>query len=132
MSPLRKTCSKCNFEQPIRTNKCPNCGSTLTKSGKVRGRPVGTTVAAGYRVGPGRRKATTIFAAGYTASSGRPVDTTATAGHSINLSGGRPQGAATVAAGYSVGMSGGHPEGTTVASGYAVLECQMADHRVQL
>lgn len=50
MSNLRKTCSRCNFEQPIRTNKCPNCGSTLTKLGKVRGRPVGTTVAAGYTI----------------------------------------------------------------------------------
>ena len=49
---LRKTCSKCDFEQSVRTNKCPNCGSTLTKSGKV----LGTTVAAGYRVSPGRRK----------------------------------------------------------------------------
>ena len=42
---------------------------------QVCGRPVGTTVAAGYKVGPGHHKSTTI-AAGYNASSGRPVGST--------------------------------------------------------
>ena len=40
----------------------------------------------GYMVGPGRCKNT--IAAGYNASSGRPIGTTATAGYSVNLSGG--------------------------------------------
>ena len=118
MSTLHKICSKCNFEQPIRTNKCPSCGSTLTKSGKVRGRPAGTAVTAGYRVGPSLRKDTTI-AAGYNASNGRPVGTTGAAGYSVRLSGGRTPGT-TITAGYNVGVSGGCPEGTTLASGHAV------------
>ena len=79
---LCETCSKCNFEQPLRTNKCLNCGSTLTKA---RGRPVGTTVAGGYKVGPARHNNTTI-AAGYNASSGHPMATIVAAGY---LSGGR-------------------------------------------
>ena len=77
MPRLVKTCSKCNL------NKCLSCGTKLTKSENVRGRPVGTTVAAGYRgyrVGPGCRKGTTI-AAGYNANSGRLLGITVATGH---------------------------------------------------
>ena len=59
-----KVCNVCNHEQPVRTTKCSNCGTKLTKSGKIHGRPAGTTAAAGYKVSPGRRKNTTV-AAGY-------------------------------------------------------------------
>ena len=61
----------------------------LTKSGKVCGRPVESTAAAGYKVGPGHRTNTTVAAAaGYNTSSRRPVGTTVAAGY---LSGGRTQ-----------------------------------------
>ena len=53
--------------------QCPSCDSTLTKSGKVHERPVGTTVAAGNMVGP----EDTTIAAGNNASNGRFVGTTA-------------------------------------------------------
>ena len=61
---LRKICSACNSEQHIRTTKCSSCGSKLTKTGKKRGRPVGTTAAAGYSASGGRPEGTTV-AAGY-------------------------------------------------------------------
>ena len=86
---LRKICSACNSEQHIRTTKCSSCGSKLTKTGQKRGRPVGTTAAAGYSVSGGRPMGTTA-AAGYSASSGRPEGTTVADGYSA--SSGRPQG----------------------------------------
>ena len=74
-----KNCSVCNSKQHIHSQKCLNCGSRLTKSGKKVGRPVGTTVAAGYNVSDGRPIGTTV-AAGYNVSDGRPVGTTLAAG----------------------------------------------------
>ena len=112
---ITKICSVCNTQLHIRTKICKVCGTKVTKE---RGRPEGTTVAAGYKASPGRPKQTTV-AAGFNASAGRPVGTTVAAGYRAGLSGGRREGT-TVAAGYSIGMSGGRPVGTTAAAGYNV------------
>ena len=119
---LRKICSVCNSEQHIRTTKCLDCGSKITKTGKKYGQPVGTTAAAGYKVGRhvGRPKASTRLD-GYSVgvSVSRPQGTTIAAGYNVGVSGGRPEGT-TIAAGYNVGVSSGRSEGTTVAAGYNV------------
>ena len=59
MPRLRKTCSVCNSQEHVRSRKCSNCGTTLTKSGKKVGRPKKTTIAAGYNTSSGRRVGTT-------------------------------------------------------------------------
>ena len=117
-----KMCSVCNHQQPKSTTKCSNCGIKITKSGKKRGRPVGTTAAAGYKVGRagGRPKGSTLAAGKNVGTSGgRPKGTTLAVGSNVGMSGGRPEGT-TLAAGSNVGMSGGCPQGTTLAAGSTV------------
>ena len=55
MPNFTKTCSVCHTQVHIRTKICKVCGTKLNKSGQKsqRGRPVGTTVAAGYKASPG-------------------------------------------------------------------------------
>ena len=91
-------------------------------SGRKRGRPKGSTAAAGYKVTRrgGRPKGTTA-AKGYKVSrnGGRPKGTTAAAGYNVSHNGGRPKGT-TAAAGYKVSRNGGRPKGTSAAAGYQV------------
>ena len=47
MLPL-KECPNCKQRNPVRCNKCKYCNADMKKK---RGRPIGTTKSAGYRVG---------------------------------------------------------------------------------
>lgn len=88
---------------------------------KKRGRPKGTTRAAGY--GGGRPKGTTV-AAGY--GGGRPKGMTLAAGYGVGRRGGRTRGTIKPAGWYvQVGTGGpggpsGRPKGTTRAAGFGV------------
>ena len=112
-----KECEACGNSVHFRSKMCNQCGKVLNRK---RGRPKGTTAAAGFKVSEGRREGTTE-AAGYSVSKsgGRPDGTTEAAGYSVSKSGGRPDGT-TEAAGYSVSKNGGRPDGTTEVAGYSV------------
>ncbi len=121
------SCPSCSAVIHVRATVCHHChksrrrgrpiGTTREAGYKVGvhgGRPKGTTIEAGYKVGSGRPKGTTIEA-GYKCSPGRPIGTTREAGYRVG--GGRPIGS-TIEAGYK--CSPGRPIGTTREAGYKV------------
>ena len=110
--PVTRTCHECGTEVNIRRFNCNGCGISLHR----RGRPTGTTQAAGFQVSAGRPEGTTQ-AAGFQVSAGRPEGTTQAAGFQVGTEGGRPE-STTQAAGFQV--SAGRPEGTTQAAGFQV------------
>ena len=97
----------------VRQKLCKHCGHAFQRQ---RGRPTGTTAAAGFNVSmSGGRPTGTTAAAGFNVSDSRTTGTTTTVG--FNVSQGRPTGI-TAAAGFNV--SGVRPVGTTVATGSKV------------
>ena len=108
-------CPSCKVKVHVKQKQCSHCGFTLKHR---RGRPAGTTAAAGFDVSEGRPTGTTA-AAGFDVSEGRPTGTTAAAGFDVSMCGGRPTGTTTIA-GFDVSTSGGRPKGTTTAAGFDV------------
>jgi len=104
------TCPNCNEKVHVKKMFC-ECGHKISKR---KGRPIGTTSRAGFKVSTGRAIGTTAEA-GYGVSSGRTVGTTAESGYRV--SSGRAVGT-TAEAGYRV--FSGRVVGTTAEAGYRV------------
>ena len=98
-----KHCSLCHHKNNVRSKKCKECNSPLSRVG----RPKGTSTEVGYQVGhSGGRPAHTTELEGFSVSPGRPTGTTTLEGYSVSP--GRPTGT-TVNKGYKVGRSRGRP-----------------------
>ena len=103
----KKVCPECEKLVTHRQKIC-SCGFILNK----KGRPAGTTRAAGFNVSAGRPVGTTL-SDGFNVTSGRPIGTTLNTG--FNASSGRPIGT-TIDAGFNA--SGGRPIDTTIDAGF--------------
>ena len=129
---LQKECPNCKQDIPVRCNKCKHCDVDIKKK---RGRPVGTTKKAGYRVSTngGRPRKTTASDGGSCVASKRGGKSTKTSSGETNVkvsissekgvgayrTRGRPMGS-TEASGCCVGKSGGRSTGSTEANGFDV------------
>ena len=128
MPPL-KECPNCKQRNPMRCNKCKYCNADIMK--KKRGRPVGTTKSAGYRVGANGGRPCKIakddtLSCIVPEQSGKPTTETydetkgkpsGSKGVGVYKTRGRPMGS-TEANGFSVGKSGGRPIGSTECNGF--------------
>ena len=108
-----RACPTCTGKVHVRQKLCKHCGHAFQRQ---RGRPTGTTAAAGFNVSmSGGRPTGTTAAAGFNVSDSRPTGTTTAVG--FNVSEGRPTGT-TSSAGFNV--SKGRPTGITAAAGFNV------------
>ena len=108
-------CPSCKVRVDVKQKQYTHCGLTFKHR---RGRPAGTTAAAGFDVSEGRPTGATA-AAGFDVSEGRAAGTTAAAGFDVSTSGGRPKGTTTIA-GFDVSTSEGRPKGTTTIAEFDV------------